>query len=618
MTREIEARLKLTAVDRTDGAFKSVSDRMKRMDLAVAAMNRASNARAMMTRIDAKAAALNAAYHKAQVAGAIGAVSGYLAPVVGGLGASASFKTFAAFDRKMTDIGVTADATKDQISGAARAVREISQASAMALDQTVEGLDSLVAAGRALPDAMALLPAVVRTAGAASAEVADIAKSADAMNESFKIAAGDMEKGFDIADYLGKKGKFELKDQARYLPSIAPLAATRGLLGLEGLARVGAASQVIRKNAGTAEEAAASISDVLGKLDADETIKRMKKEFGVDLPKALTKARKEGRNTFDAFLDIVELAIKGDFEKINRIFGDKEARRGLTALMMYRDEYKKLVADAKNAPGTVAADHAKKVGDAQAAVDRLSNSASHAAASVGKLLDTMGASTALESFAKLADLDSDKLDRITSWLKSGKPREAADAAFGDRLGYLDALAKIGAFYIDPKSPLDRFVASESAGSIADARRLAKARDEVARLDKIRKHYGSQPLPPVLQAQYDAARRVIDAPRDLGQRFPALSDVYAPDREAADAASEIHRQRARLGPGSFGVMPTPRPLDLTTRIDDAEAASEVKRLRARLQADLDANPLTIRTRVDPARAALDTGRSFKGGDFTGAP
>jgi hypothetical protein len=249
MTREIEARLKLSAMDRTAAAFKSVSGRMAAIDAKAKAMTAASNAAAMRARIDAKAAVVTAAAGRAELAATAAAVKGYLAPVAGGLGAATSFKSFAAFDRKMTDIGVTADATKDQISGAARAVREISQASAMPLDQTVEGLDSLVAAGRALPDAMVFLPAVVRTARAASAEVADIAKSADAMGESFKIAAGDMEKAFDLADYLGKKGKFELKDQARYLPSIAPLAATRGLLGLDGLARVGAASQVIRKNA---------------------------------------------------------------------------------------------------------------------------------------------------------------------------------------------------------------------------------------------------------------------------------------------------------------------------------------------------------------------------------
>jgi hypothetical protein len=40
------------------------------------------------------------------------------------------------------------------------------------------------------------------------------------------------------------------------------------------------------------------------------------------------------------------------------------------------------------------------------------------------------------------------------------------------------------------------------------------------------------------------------------------------------------------------------------------------LRARLQSQLDASPLTVRVR--PEAAPLSTGRSFGGGNFTGAP
>ena len=263
MTREIEARLRLSAVDRTASAFSSVGWRMNEIERKAKAINAASG----------KMAAVQTA--------AVARIGRVLGPVLGGMAARSAYLDFASFDRKMTDIGVTADATKEELEGATVAVRAISQASAMPVDQTVEGLDSLVAAGRKLPDAMAFLPSVVRTARAASAEVVDIARSADAMGESFKIASSDMEKAFDVVTFLGKEGKFELKDQARYLPSIAPLAATRRLDGIDGLTRIGAALQVIRKNAGTAEEAAASMTDVLGKLDSDETIKKFMKKFDI-------------------------------------------------------------------------------------------------------------------------------------------------------------------------------------------------------------------------------------------------------------------------------------------------------------------------------------------------
>ncbi len=70
---------------------------------------------------------------------------------------------------------------------------------------------------------MSFLPAVVQTAQAAGAETSDIAASADALATSFKIAGSEMQGAFDILVAGGNAGKFELKDLARYLPSIAAL-----------------------------------------------------------------------------------------------------------------------------------------------------------------------------------------------------------------------------------------------------------------------------------------------------------------------------------------------------------------------------------------------------------
>lgn len=630
MTREIEARLKLSAVDRTANAFKSVSGRMAAFEAKARAMERATTAFAQRRRIEEKAALLTSKYHAAQVAGTLAAVSRYAAPAVAGLGAGASYKSFATFDRQLTNIGVTADATAEEIAGAGRAVREISHDSAMPLAKTIEGLDSLVAAGRKMPEALDFLPAVVKTAQATAAEVVDIARSADAMGASFKIAGREMQQAFDISAYLGKEGKFEMKDQARYLPSIAPLAATRGLLGLDGLTRVGAALQVIRMNSGTAEEAAASMSDVLGKLDANETATRFKKSFGIDLPKALAKGRKEGRNTLDTFIEISRRAIHGDMELTNKIFQDKEARRGLTALLQHYDEYQRLIGAASNAAGTVAADAAKKTADAQAALDRLSNSATNAAVSVGKLLDRMGASTALETFSRLVDFDSEKLGSVVDRLNGKQPGSPVEAAVGDRLRWLDTFAKVTNHFIDPKSPVERFDADRRAAGAEDARRLSKARAEVERIDKIRSRYGREPLPAVLQAQYDAARRTLDAPRDLGRRYPTTADRRAFFEADADAASETHRQRARMGldRADLYALPRARPNDGAAAASAAMEGfnSEMRRQQRQAEAEAGAfmarmaaifsRPLTAN--VTLVKPAPPTGRSFENGSFNGAP
>jgi len=73
-----------------------------------------------------------------------------------------------------------------------------------------------VAAGRSLPEALAFLPSVVRTAQASGSDVTDIAKTADAVGAQMKIRAEDMQQAFDAMAKAGKAGEFELKDMAEY------------------------------------------------------------------------------------------------------------------------------------------------------------------------------------------------------------------------------------------------------------------------------------------------------------------------------------------------------------------------------------------------------------------
>lgn len=322
MTRFVEAKLRLRAEDKTAAGLNSATTRLKAFEQRSAAGDRAAAGLARRRQIEEKARMISAKYHQARVMGALTAGARVVGSHVGAAALTKSFTDFAKFDRQPTNIGITADTTKEEMEDAAIAVRRIASEAATPIDDVIGGLDTLVAAGRKRPEAMAFRPTVTRTALATTSAVDDIAKSADAMGQSFKIAASDMERAFDIVSHRGKEWRFETKDQRRSLPSIAPLAATRGHIGLEGLTHVGAVLRVIQKNAGTAEEAAASMTDVLGKIVSDETINRMSKEFGADLPKTFTKSRTEGENTFDAFLDpiapVAFLFTDGDMGEVAR------------------------------------------------------------------------------------------------------------------------------------------------------------------------------------------------------------------------------------------------------------------------------------------------------------
>ncbi|MBB6308901.1 phage tail tape measure protein [Xanthobacter tagetidis] len=279
---------------------------------------------------------------------------------------------FAALDRRMSYVGLTADATAEQTRRATLELRRMAQMpGSPGLDKTVEGLESLVASGRALPEAMSFLPAVTRTAVAANASVEDIATSADALASHFKISGEQMQGAFDTLVAGGKLGKFELKDMARYLPSLGPAAAAVGFKGAEGLKRFVAVLQTIRAGTGTAEEAATAAGNVFQKMESEETVKKFSK-FGIDLRKEMARARKEGKDLFETFIQLSGRALKGDISKLPQLFTDVQVANGMRALMTMPDLMRQFNAALKNVDGSTMKDFARVAGDAQDKLDRLS------------------------------------------------------------------------------------------------------------------------------------------------------------------------------------------------------------------------------------------------------
>ena len=310
---------------------------------------------------------------RAALLGAAAAPMRYIAPAAIAYSTTRAAKSYAEADRAIKRIGITAEATDKEIEGVGKTAFNIAQEVAMPYAKVVSGLDTLVAQGRNLKDSMAFLPAVSRTAAATNSEVEDIAKTADSMGTNFKIAGTDMQRAFDILAAGGKAGQFELPDMARYLPSMGPAAAAAGFTGEQGLTDLVAMLQIMRKGSGTSEEAAASMLNIFQKMFSEETTKRFNK-FGVDLPKAMEKGRKEGRNLVEVFEELTSQALKGDLSKIPQLINDMEFARGIRAILSYKGEWQKLSATiAKTAPGSVVQDLARVTNDAQAKIDKLSN-----------------------------------------------------------------------------------------------------------------------------------------------------------------------------------------------------------------------------------------------------
>jgi len=350
MTREIEARLKISAVDRTGAVLKNIGNKLSDVNRRVDALNRAQN-------------------------NALMAMGRYLGPAALAYGIKESITQFAELERRMTRIGITAGVTRDETQAATETLRQMAGQYAMSFDDVVKGLDTLVSSGLTLKEAMAFLPSVLKTAQATGSATEDIANTALKASSALKISAAEMDKAFDIMVAGGKAGQFELKDMAQYIPGLANSFATLGYEGEEGLKKLIAVLQTIREDTGDASAAATQAQNIFGKMYSEETANKFKK-FGINIRKEMEAAKKSGEDALTAFVRLSKQAIDGDLSKLPLLFSDQEFRLGMQSLITSPDSLKKFLdllngADVK---GTVLRDLGEVLNDTQTKIDKLSNS----------------------------------------------------------------------------------------------------------------------------------------------------------------------------------------------------------------------------------------------------
>ncbi|MCP4738450.1 MAG: phage tail tape measure protein [Bosea sp.] len=461
-------------------------------------------------------------------------------------------RAFARNERAMTRIGVTADASMAAQQASWQQLQQLAQETAQPVEKVRDGLDSLVASGRSLPEAMAFLPAVARTAQASGSEVADIAKTADSVGESFKLVGADMQAAFDIMAAGGKAGKFELKDMARYLPSLGPAASAIGFSGKKGLSDLVAMLQIMRKGSGTAEEAVGSMNNILNKMESDETAKKFKK-LGVDSEAAFKKARAEGRNLVEVFEELVNTALKGDRSRIGELIQDQEFRRGAQALMMFKGEWQDLSRTMQaTSTGTVANDLARVLGDKQATFDRFTNSASRLADILGKRVApafqsmATAAASAMDAAAealKPGETDQERLERI-----GNRPKTRAEQAIENARRAQERQKKLD-------DPASEYYGMRDGGFAGSGARTQSAREALLRAKKSRTPLEQIELDRIEhggfreQASKTTAKKLDDPKWHVETRVSSHMNALAQHRAARRAAGETqeiddYRERQR--------------------------------------------------------------------------
>lgn len=391
MNRELEARLKISAVDKTGRVLQNIGQKLTDVNRRAAAFNRQQGLIAATT---------NEAFTM---------LSRYAAPAALTYGLVTATKDFAALERQMTRIGITAGASAEQTAEAFKVAQQVAKDLKYdSVQPAIDALDTLTASGKTLEEAMGFLPSVLATAQASGAATNDIANTGLKAASALKIEASELQNAFDIMVAGGKAGQFELKDMAQYIPNLANSFASLGYEGEDGLKRLIAMLQTLREDTGDASSAANQAQNIFGKIYSEETANKFK-DFGINLRKEMEAAKKAGDDTLTAFLKITEKALNGDMTKLPLLFSDQEFRLGMQSLLSSEESFRKFM-DAVNSAevsGTVFRDLERVTSDTQASVDSLSNS-------WGKLMTSIGEGVAQNGGVAAMDAISGSIDYHTA------------------------------------------------------------------------------------------------------------------------------------------------------------------------------------------------------------
>lgn len=269
------------------------------------------------------------------------------APLIAATAAAAQFSS------GMVDIQQKADLSDQATDRLGNRIVQLAQAARQMPEDMRSGLDALLAKGMNLDAATAAIGPAGRLATAYKVELPDAANAAFASISNLKVASADTAKIFDAMAAAGNAGGFEVKDMARFFPSLTAQMQALGEKGVPAVADLSAALQVAMHTAGNADEAGNNIQNLLGKINSPGTIAAFKKNFGIDLPAALKKLQDEGYSSMEAIAMVTQKATGGDMKKLGFAFEDQQARMGILALIQNMDEYRRIRAQAMQSGGTV-------------------------------------------------------------------------------------------------------------------------------------------------------------------------------------------------------------------------------------------------------------------------
>ncbi|POA21515.1 phage tail tape measure protein [Pseudomonas sp. FW300-N1A1] len=302
--------------------------------------------------------------------------SGIGTAVAGTTLAAVPTKISADFQAIIRDIAIKANiANTSKEVALVQTVVNTSKDTGMARNEVADLVNQLVAGGMKVDEAQAYLLNAAKFALGQGASGVDTAKMIGALRQNAQITEpGEILKALEAIAFQGQQGSFEATDMAKWFPEMLAGMANMGVTGQDAVTQLGAMLQVQMKSAGSADEAANNLKNLMSKVGSGETVKAFD-DAGVRYKESMEKAIAKGRSPLEALIDVTQAYVQNTqpkkvaafneqvaqieqekdpvkrdgmikaFEQMLRtgdIIGDMQARTALIAAMKNKDLYKNL------------------------------------------------------------------------------------------------------------------------------------------------------------------------------------------------------------------------------------------------------------------------------------
>ena len=304
---------------------------------------------------------------KGEAMGAVGVVMGVVNPMRAAIATSSEYRV------EMTRIGNTADMTREQSKSMGNELLTQSVRFGVAADKLKGGLGEMVAGGIDPKVALNSIDSMASVIKAYNADATEVGSTNNSLITSMGYAAEGLKRPWDILATSAAQGNFELKDMAKWLPTLGASHKALGSIGDQGTATSGAFLQIAKRGAGSADEAANNYQNFLQKLSQGSTEKNAK-DMGFSIRDTMLKAKKEGLDPIEAAVAKIKDMTGGDQFKIAELFPDMQAQNFLRPAIQNWEDYKKIKNASLNGDGKVDKD-AQKITEESAAISEKAGAA---------------------------------------------------------------------------------------------------------------------------------------------------------------------------------------------------------------------------------------------------